>query len=56
MPRYTIILYRDARQRYEVEIDADTPQAALQIARQEDRPWNDRGVSTDDNADMTCEI
>ena len=52
MPRYKIIQYRDACQRYETEIDAETPETALAIAKGKDCPWKDCGVSTYDNADM----
>ena len=52
MPRYKIIQYRDACQRYEVEIDAETPAAALNGAKESDCDWKDCGVSTYDNADM----
>lgn len=52
MPTYKVIQYRDACQRYEVEIDAATPQAALDIAKETNVDWQDCGVSTYDNADM----
>lgn len=52
MPRFKVIQYRDACQRYEVEIDAASAQAALAIAKENDCAWEDCGVSTYDNADM----
>lgn len=52
MPRFRIIQYRDACQRYEVEIDADSADAALEIAKDNDSDWADCGVSTYDNAEM----
>lgn len=52
MPRFRIIQYRDACQRYEVEIDANTAERALEIAKESDCNWEDCGVSTYDNADM----
>lgn len=55
MPRFKVIQYRDACQRYEVEIDADSAKAALEIAKECDCDWRDCGVSTYDNADMEVE-
>ena len=52
MPRFKIIQYRDACQRFEVEIDAESPQEALDVARENDCDWKDCGVSIYDNADM----
>ena len=52
MPRFKVIQYRDACQRYEVEIDAVSAVAALAISKEKDCAWEDCGVSTYDNADM----
>jgi hypothetical protein len=52
MPRFKIIQYRDACQRYEVEIEAASAEAALKIAKASECDWVDCGVSTYDNADM----
>lgn len=52
MPRFRVIQYRDACVRYEVELDAETAQAALEHAKTQDCDWVDCGFSTYDNADM----
>lgn len=52
MPTYTVIQYRDATIRYETEIEADTPQAALERAKTWDCLWTTGDCAELDHADM----
>lgn len=52
MPGFKIIQYRDAYVRFEVEIEADSAQAALERAKSSDCAWIDCGVLTYDNTEM----
>ncbi len=52
MPTFTIIQFRDACVRYEVEIEAETPEAALAVAKSQPCDWTQCGVSEYDDADM----
>ena len=52
MPRYKIIQERDAIIRFEAEIEAATPAAALDRARHWNCPWIETGRHQLDRADM----
>lgn len=52
MPKFIVVQFRDACVRYELLIDADTPEAALARAKSGDNTWVHCGVSEYDNAEM----
>ena len=52
MPRFKVIQYRDACVRYEVELDAESAEAALEHAKTRGCAWIYCGVSPCDSADM----
>lgn len=52
MPKFKVIQHRDAVVRYEVEIEADTPQAALERAKNFDCNWNTGDSYELDHAEM----
>lgn len=52
MPKFKVVQERDAIIRFEVEIEADTPEVALERARQVDCKWVEIGHYELDRADM----
>lgn len=52
MPKFKVIQHRDAVVRYEVDIEAETPQAALERAKAFDCNWIEHGHHEFDHAEM----